>query len=99
VNLVRSRQRHLTVARRHRPERPEDAASAEQAALARERSSELVTAVQQLSARHREAIVLRYWLDLTEAEMAEAMGISAGTVKSHVSRGLDALSALLEGKR
>jgi RNA polymerase sigma-70 factor (sigma-E family) len=99
VNLVRSRQRHLTVARRHRPERPEDAASAEHAVVARENNRELVAAVQRLSRRHREAIVLRYWLDLTEIEMAAAMGISAGTVKSHVSRGLDALSALLEGSR
>jgi RNA polymerase sigma factor (sigma-70 family) len=52
-----------------------------------------------LSPRHREALVLRYWLDLSEAEMADAMGVSRGTVKSHVSRGLDALAALLEGTR
>lgn len=43
--------------------------------------------------------MLRYWMDLTESEMAEAMGLSKGTVKSHVSRALDALSALLEGNR
>lgn len=52
-----------------------------------------------LSSRHREALVLRYWLDLGEAEMADTMGISRGTVKSHVSRGLDALAALLEESR
>jgi DNA-directed RNA polymerase specialized sigma24 family protein len=43
--------------------------------------------------------LLRYWLDLTEAEMADALGVSRGTVKSHVSRGLDALAALLEETR
>ena len=43
--------------------------------------------------------MLRYWLDLSEAEMAEAMSVSKGTVKSHVSRGLDALAALMEEHR
>ena len=49
-----------------------------------------------LPARRREAIVLRYWLGLSEAEIAAAMGISAGTVKSQVSRGLAALGRTLE---
>ena len=40
--------------------------------------------------------MLRYWLDLTEAEMAEAMGVSRGTVKSHVSRGLDVTGRALD---
>jgi DNA-directed RNA polymerase specialized sigma24 family protein len=35
--------------------------------------------------------VLRYYLDLSEAEIAAALGIAVGTVKSHVFRGLDAL--------
>jgi len=99
VNLTRSRQRHLSVVRRHRPAAPDDVASAEQHAVGRESGRELVAALTRLSARHREALVLRYWLDLTEAEMAEAMGVSRGTVKSHVSRGLDALAALMEGTR
>jgi DNA-directed RNA polymerase specialized sigma24 family protein len=42
--------------------------------------------------------VLRYWLDLPEREIATAMGVSTGTVKSHVSRGLDALGEALEGR-
>ena len=99
VNLTRSRQRHLSVVRRHRPAAPEDVASAEQHAVRLESSRELVAALGRLSARHREALVLRYWLDLTEAEMAEAMNVSRGTVKSHVSRGLDALATLLEDPR
>ena len=99
VNLTRSRQRHLSVTLRHRPAAPEDVASAEQHAVRLESSRELVAALGRLSARHREALVLRYWLDLTEIEMAEAMGVSRGTVKSHVSRGLDALAALMEGSR
>ena len=99
VNLTRSRQRHLAVVRRHRESAPPAVASAEHDVVRREGLDELLAAVQRLSARHREALVLRYWLDLTEAEMAEAMGVSRGTVKSHVSRGLDALAALLEETR
>jgi RNA polymerase sigma-70 factor (sigma-E family) len=99
VNLTRSRTRHLAVVRRLQPAPAPDTASAEHDAVRRENARELVAALGQLSARHREALVLRYWLDLTEAEMAEAMGVSRGTVKSHVSRGLAALAALLEGTR
>lgn len=99
VNLTRSRLRHLSVVRRHRPAAPQDVASAEHHAVRRESSRELVDALGRLSARHREALVLRYWLDLTETEMADAMQVSRGTVKSHVSRGLDALAALMEGTR
>jgi len=99
VNLTRSRQRHLAVARRLAPSPTPDVESAEHDVVRRESHRELVTALGRLSARHREALVLRYWLDLTEAEMAEAMSISRGTVKSHVSRGLDALAALMEGNR
>jgi len=69
------------------------------AVVRREGDRELVAAMRRLSPRHREALVLRFWLDLTEAEMAESMGVSRGTVKAHVSRGLDALAALMEGTR
>lgn len=99
LNLTRSRLRHLAVVRRARGGRPADVPSAEHDVVRREDARELVAAVHRLSPRHREAIVLRYWLDLSEAEMAEAMGVSRGTVKSHVSRGLDALAALLEETR
>jgi RNA polymerase sigma-70 factor (sigma-E family) len=99
VNLTRSRQRHLSVVRRLAPARGPDSESAELHVVRRESHRELVDALGRLSARHREALVLRYWLDLTEAEMAEAMSISRGTVKSHVSRGLAALAVLMEGQR
>jgi RNA polymerase sigma factor (sigma-70 family) len=102
VNLTRSRLRHLAVVRRHATRQataPNHVASAEHDVVTRESHHELVAALRHLSPRHREALVLRYWLDLTEAEMAEAMGVSRGTVKSHVSRGLDALAAELETRR
>ena len=66
--------------------------------MVREDRRELLAALAALPPRRREAIVLRYWLDLSEREMAAAMRVSAGTVKSLVSRGLDALGQALEGK-
>ena len=55
----------------------------------------VLAAVSALPARQREALVLRYWLDLPVAEIADAMGVRPGTVKSLVSRGLDALETTL----
>ena len=99
VNLTRSRVRHLAVVRRNAPGPPPDAASAESAVVQQEDRALLLAAMQQLSGRHREALVLRYWLDLSEGEMADAMGVSRGTVKSHVSRGLAALADLMKEQR
>ncbi|MGH2473771.1 MAG: sigma factor-like helix-turn-helix DNA-binding protein, partial [Candidatus Limnocylindrales bacterium] len=48
--------------------------------------------------RQREALALRYFLDLPEAEIAAAMGVSAGSVKTHVHRGLATLAQLLGEK-
>jgi len=96
-NLVRNRHRHLRVVRLRTP-RAHDEVSSEHAVMVREDHRELLAALAALPARRREAIVLRYWLDLPEREIAAAMGVSPGTVKSHVSRGLDALGEALEGK-
>ncbi len=66
--------------------------------MLREDRRELLAALAALPPRRREAIVLRYWLDVSEREMAATMRVSTGTVKSLVSRGLDALGQALEGK-
>lgn len=52
-------------------------------------------AIQLLPDRQRKAVVLRYYEDLSEAETAEVLGCSIGTVKSQVSRGLSRLQTLL----
>jgi RNA polymerase sigma-70 factor (sigma-E family) len=96
-NLVRNRHRHLRVVRLRIP-RGHDEQSSEHAVMLRQDHAEVVAALAALPARRREAIVLRYWLDLSEREIAAAMGVSQGTVKSHVSRGLDALGQALEGR-
>jgi len=98
-NLVRMRLRHQKVVQRHAPEQPQDASSAESEIILREDQQDVVCALRELPSRQREALVLRYWLDLREAEIAQAMGISAGSVKVHTSRGMAALTKALRGTR
>jgi DNA-directed RNA polymerase sigma subunit (sigma70/sigma32) len=52
--------------------------------------------LRKLPGRQREVIVLRYYADFSEAEIAAAMGISRGAVKSHAARGMAALRAELK---
>ncbi len=98
-NLVRMRLRHLQVVRRHHRDHLADAGSAEQEVVLREDHREVVRALRELPERQRQALVLRYWLDLREAEVAAAMGISPGAVKAHTSRGMAALTRLLGERR
>jgi RNA polymerase sigma-70 factor (sigma-E family) len=98
-NLVRMRLRHLQVVRRHLDQGPPDVGSAEQEVVLREDLREVVHALCTLPDRQRQALVLRYWLDLREAEVAEAMGISAGAVKAHTARGMAALTRALKERR
>lgn len=60
---------------------------------------ELIAALAMLPARQRAVIVLRYWEDLPEAEVAAILGCSTGTVKSTASRGLYRLRDLLNASR
>ena len=99
-NLTRMRIRHLQVARKHVQQPPSEVvASAESTALLRDDQRVLIDALQQLPARQREALVLRHWLGLKESEIAAAMGISAGSVKTHTSRGIAALTQTMEARR
>ena len=58
-------------------------------------SADLLAAVDRLPRRQRQVIALRYWAGLSEKEIAAALGVSAGTVKSAAARGLAALSRAL----
>ncbi|MGW3343227.1 sigma-70 family RNA polymerase sigma factor [Nonomuraea rubra] len=95
-NLTRNRLRHLRLVRLRRPDPPEPIRSSEHAVLLSEEHRELLAAVDRLPRRQREALVLRYWLDLSEREIADAMGVSPGSVKTHASRGLAALGRALK---
>ena len=96
VNLARSRLRHRQVVQRHAPKPMPDAPSAEHGALEQLERDRLIRALRALPTRQRECLVLRYYGDLSEIQIAEAMGISTGAVKSHASRGMAALRSALE---
>ncbi len=96
VNRSRSVLRHRTVVDRNLQKAPPDMPSAEHGALILLERSAVVAALRRLPDRQREAIVLRYYGDLSEAEIAAVMDISRGAVKSHTARGMASLRAALE---
>jgi RNA polymerase sigma-70 factor (sigma-E family) len=69
--------------------------SAESAAMLSEDRREVVEALRRLPRRRREVLVLRYYLDLSDAEIAAALGIGEATVRSTAARALRALGRLL----
>lgn len=95
VNRSRSVLRHRSVVARHvaresRAPLP-TGPSADHQVLADERRSAVLEALAALPRRQREVLALRYYLDMSEAEIADTLGISRGAVKSHASRGSAAL--------
>ncbi|MFF4183391.1 RNA polymerase sigma factor [Streptomyces sp. NPDC001691] len=96
VNASRSVLRRRRTARGYTPPHEPDAPSAEERVVLDEEHREVLSALGQLTARRREVLVLRYWSELTEAEIAATLGISRGSVKSIASRALDSLEKILE---
>ena len=99
-----ARNRRRSAARRERlalraaaEDRPGDAVpSPEAAVLMRESRELLLAAVERLSDDHRDAVVCRYFLELSEAETAAALGVRRGTVKSRLARALERLREEVE---
>jgi RNA polymerase sigma-70 factor (sigma-E family) len=104
INRARSRLRHLKVVERKTPPTTPESAnvhggyvpSAELGALHALERQHVLAALRGLPHRQREVLVLRYYADMCEAQIAEAMGISPGAVKSHASRGIAALRQTME---
>jgi RNA polymerase sigma-70 factor (sigma-E family) len=96
VNRSRSVLRHRVVIDKHLQKHSPDMPSAEHGALTLLERDAVVSALRELTDRQREAIVLRYYAGLSEAETASKMGISPGSVKSHVSRAMVSLREVLE---
>ncbi|MFF4237809.1 SigE family RNA polymerase sigma factor [Actinomadura geliboluensis] len=96
VNRSRSVLRHRAVMERHMPKGLPDAPSAENATIGELERTAVIDALSKLPARQREALVLRYYADLSETEIARAMGISRSAVRSHTARGMTALRHVLE---
>jgi RNA polymerase sigma factor (sigma-70 family) len=98
INRRRAGRRQATLAVRAAEGRPTGDAvpSPERAALEHEQQRLLVRAMNDLREEDRLVIAYRYWFDLSEAEMAEALGCPRGTVKSRLSRSLVRLRKRLE---
>src|SRR5262249_32871445 len=96
--VIRSRSvlLHRVVVDRTAPKPAPDMPSAEQGALTLLERTAVVTGLRALPPRQREALVLRYYGELSEAQIAGAMGISKGAVKSHTARAIAAMRAVLE---
>jgi len=76
---------------------PDDAApSPEGAALGRERREELLAAVNRLDERDRDVLTCRYFLELSEEETSQVLGVRRGTVKSRTARALERLRGVVE---
>ncbi|MER7760547.1 SigE family RNA polymerase sigma factor [Streptomyces sp. NPDC097619] len=97
VNTARSVLRRRRTARAWIPPVEPPAASAEETVVLGEEHREVLAALRGLSPRRRQVLVLRYWSGLSEAQIADTLGISRGAVKSHASRGLAALERMLAG--
>ena len=95
VNGCRSALRRRRTARLFIPPRLSHEPGADTTALLAEEHRAVIAALRRLPRRQREVLVLRYWSDLSESEIAEGLGIPRGTVKSASSRGLSKLAALL----
>jgi RNA polymerase sigma-70 factor (sigma-E family) len=91
VNRSRSALRHRGVVARHRPEPIAAGVPADEPVLRQEHRARVLDALAILPTRQREVLVLRYYLDLSEADIATTLGISRGAVKSHASRAAEAL--------
>ncbi|MFN8076119.1 MAG: SigE family RNA polymerase sigma factor [Kineosporiaceae bacterium] len=95
VNASRSSLRHRVVVERFRPLPAPAPAGPEESAVQSARDAEVMAAVRALPRRQREVVVLRFVADLSEREIAAALGISTGSVKSHSARAMAALRDVL----
>jgi RNA polymerase sigma factor (sigma-70 family) len=97
INRRRAARRQVSLALRAAESRPQGDAvpSPEGAALERERRQELMVAMGKLKPDDRLVIAYRYWFELSEEEMAEALGVARGTVKSRLSRAIGKLRSVL----
>jgi len=96
VNRSRSVLRHRQVVDRNAPKPAPDMPSAEHGAIALFERSAVIAALRSLPARQCEALVLRFYADMSEAQIAQAMNITRGAVKSHTARAMAALRTVLE---
>jgi RNA polymerase sigma factor (sigma-70 family) len=95
-NLARSRFRHQAVVDRHRPAPGRGPASPEDEYVLREEQRAVVAALGRLSEKQRACLVLRYYEDLSERDIATTLAMSPNSVKTHIRRGMASMARLLE---
>lgn len=95
LNGARSALRKRQVRRAHTPEAPGLVVAAEEAGVASTEHDAMIAALRELPEKQASVLVLRYYLDLSEAEIALTLDIARGSVKSHAHRGLKRLGAVL----
>jgi RNA polymerase sigma-70 factor (sigma-E family) len=96
VNGARSRLRRRFTERSFQLPEAGRTPSAESVGVEHRQRDDLVAAVRQLPQRQREVIVLRFYLDLSEEQIANWLGVSPGSVKKHASRATTALQKRME---
>ncbi|WSP99896.1 SigE family RNA polymerase sigma factor [Streptomyces sp. NBC_01232] len=96
VNLSRSALRRRILGLKLLSKPMPDMASAEEGAYDQLERDDLIKAMRGLQRRQREVLVLRYFADMTEAQVAETLGVSLGSVKAYGSRGIAALRVAME---
>jgi len=101
LNLARDHNRRGLMSLRHQdamtdwsvPEQPDEQV------VRTESQATILDALRSLSPRQRDCLVLRFYLELSEGEIARTLEISANSVKTHCRRGLAAMASILEGAR
>jgi RNA polymerase sigma-70 factor (sigma-E family) len=99
LNGARSQLRRRRVRRLHEGRQLREPVSPDDVARTGTDHEALTRSMRGLPTRQREVLVLRFYLDLSEDEVAEALGIGKGSVKQHSARGLAALARALEVSR
>jgi RNA polymerase sigma-70 factor (sigma-E family) len=101
LNLARDHNRRGLVSLRHRPPGPTgtDPDAMDEDLVLQENQREVVEALRALPRRQRDCLVLRYYVELPVSEIAQTLGLSVNSVKTHLQRGLATLERRLEGGR
>ena len=99
LNGARSQLRRRRLRRRHESGSPQQEATRDGIETNEADRSSVMRLLRTLPYRQRQVLVLRYFADLTEAQIAYELGVSPGSVKTHASRGLAALARALDGSR
>jgi RNA polymerase sigma-70 factor (sigma-E family) len=99
LNGARSQLRRRRLRRRHESGSPLQEAARDGQEMNEADRSTVTQLLATLPCRQRQVLVLRYFVDLTEAQIAYELGVSPGSVKTHASRGLAALARALEGSQ